>query len=163
MSLRETCRMFGDRLPPLTHDEQPVDGARLLWAIAGVESSYGAQREFARIEPAYQPGGSMYRGSENVRALWHRYGALAACSYGTWQMMAATAAELGFSGHPWELQADEMLAPLVAAYLWRSKARTLREALDAYNSGSCRDRLIPEAYVRSGLAAYLRGWDGGPQ
>lgn len=162
MSLRDTCRAFGSQLPPLTHEGQPVEGARLLWALAGVESGYGIQREFARLEPAYQPGGKVYRESPAVRALWRRLGAPAACSWGTWQMMATTAAELGHAGHPCALQDDQVLAPLVAAYLWRARPATLREALDAYNSGSCRDRIVPEAYIRSGVAAYLRGWDGGP-
>jgi hypothetical protein len=162
VSLRDTCHAFGPDVPPLTHDGQPVDGSRFLWALASIESSYGAQRDFARIEPAYQPKGEMYRQSSTVQALWRQYGALAACSFGTWQMMATTAHDLGFTGHPCELQTDAILAPLVVRYLQRSKATTLRDALDAYNSGSCRDRIIPDAYIRTGVAAYLAGWERGP-
>lgn len=163
MSLRDTCHAFGPDVPPTTHDGQPVDGARLLWALAGVESSYGAQRDFARIEPSYQPCGATYRRSEAMRDLWRQYGALAACSYGSWQMMAITARELGHTGHPCELQHDEALAPLVIKYLQRAHANTLADTLDAYNSGSCRDKIIPEAYIRTGVAAYVAGWDRGPK
>jgi|WetSurMetagenome_2_1015567.scaffolds.fasta_scaffold65027_2 hypothetical protein len=163
MRLREVCRSFGPQVPPLTHDGEPVEGGLVLWAFAGVESSYGTRREFARIEPAYQPGGGMYRQSEKVRALWRRYGALAACSFGTWQMMATTAQDLGHGGHPVELQMDTTLAPLVIHYLMRSQATTLREAADAYNSGTQRDKFVPEAYIQAVTAAYVAGWDRGPQ
>jgi hypothetical protein len=165
MSLRDTCHAFGAALtlPLEAFEGTPVEGARLLWALAGVESTYGRDREVARLEPAYQPGGSVYRGSSAIRELWGHYGALAACSFGTWQMMAPTARELGHTGHPCDLQTDVVLAPLVVRFLDRRRPSSLAEVADAYNSGSCRDRIIPEAYIRTFLAAYRAGWSRGPQ
>jgi hypothetical protein len=165
MSLRDTCLAAAPLLtvPLAPFEGEPVDTARLLWALAGIESTYGRDREYCRIEPAYQPTGDVYRKSQALRDLWRRYGALAACSLGTWQMMAITARELGHSGHPIELQADAALVYLVVRYLERARPATLPDVFDAYNSGSCRDRIIPDAYIRSGLAAYRAGWTRGPQ
>jgi hypothetical protein len=78
-------------------------------------------------------------------------------------MMAATARDLGHTGHPIELQQDAVLAPLVVRYLERAHATTLADAADAYNSGSCRDRIIPEAYIRQAVATYRAGWERGPR
>lgn len=163
-TLRALCRTVGPTLPlrldPFEGAE--VDAACLLWALAGVESSYGRDRLVARIEPSYQPRGVMYVRSPLVRARWAEYGALAACSWGTWQMMAPTAWELGFTGDPWRLVENEVLAPLVVRYVASRQPRTLPQVFDAYNSGSCRDRIVPEAYIHRGLAAYRAGWAAGP-
>lgn len=161
-TLREICthqaRHIGG-LDGLKHDEQPVDGGRLLYTIAGLESTFGQRREFVRFEPGYGPGGYYYRNAEHVRELWHRYGVLAASSFGSFQVMFITAYELGFKGHPIDLQQDMLSAYWAARligdrFIARQKASSLREIFDAYNSGNWRDGVIPVNYVTKGVKLY---------
>jgi hypothetical protein len=162
MTLRETCQSVGPTLPAIAHNGVPCDGALVLWAFAGIESTFGRDREVPRFEASYAPGGYMYRTSPLVRALWAQYGRPGASSWGTWQMMLPTARDLGFAGEPHELTHDAVLAPLFARYLVRSQALTLVDCADAYNSGNYRDRIIPVDYMAGIVTAYERGWAGGP-
>ncbi len=59
----------------------PLDKVRLLWGIAGVESSFGFNSS-PRHETGYCYGGR-YLDPEATRA----WGCLAHCSYGPWQVM----------------------------------------------------------------------------
>jgi hypothetical protein len=59
-----------------------LDGkVRLLWGIAGVESSFGVNCQ-PRHEPGYCYGGKYYKPYSSK--VW---GCLAHCSYGAWQVM----------------------------------------------------------------------------
>lgn len=84
----DACRFWGENLAPLTPS---LDGARLLWAIAGNESSFGVNVT-PRHEPAYDIGGSL-AGNPQQAALIEQFGSAAACSYGVWQLMLANAPE----------------------------------------------------------------------
>lgn len=137
----------------------PVNGAVLLWALAGIESDYGRLSDFARHETAYMPGGTYYRHSTQLRALWERYGVLAACSLGPFQIMLPTAVEMGYDGPPHGLlepfTAAEIAARLILKRHVRQRgAKLLAEVFDAYNSGTHRDAIVPEKYIKKGLAAY---------
>lgn len=76
--IADACRAYGAQLTDLPDG---VDGAQLLWALAGNESSFGANCT-PRYEPAYDVGGR-YADA----ALLARFGRAAACSYGPWQIM----------------------------------------------------------------------------
>lgn len=134
----------------------------MLWALAAVESTYGRDRQHRRVEPSYMPGGEEYRRSPQIRSLWARWGEEGASSYGAWQMMYATALDLGFAGPPEGLIPDEVLAPLVVAYVHRSGALVLADVADAYNSGNYRDVFRPLEYMAKVVVAYELGWNAGP-
>jgi hypothetical protein len=76
------CREYGPELGPLPAG---VDGVQLLWALAGVESSFGYDTT-PRHEPAYDRGGR-YATHAPMPLLLAKYGSAAACSYGPWQVM----------------------------------------------------------------------------
>lgn len=83
------CREYGQRINQLP---EPIDGAQLLWAISGVESSFGAN-SVPRFEPAYGPGGRYADAS-----LFQEHGRLAASSLGPWQLMFVNCPP-GFTPH----------------------------------------------------------------
>lgn len=156
------CYRFGSQITGLIDSEgRPVDGVRLLWAIAGNESDYGRLAEYARHEPAYMPGGRYYQRAFDQRVAWQRWGIAAACSWGAWQVMAPTAREMGYDGPPSGLMDHEACcrwatALIVHRFIDAHGARSLRDVLDAYNSGNHADRVVPADYITKGLAAYAR-------
>ena len=78
------CVEYGSKL-----QELPVGiiGKQLLWALAGNESSFGADT-IPRHEPAFDKGG-YYADKPPMPDLLLRYGSPAACSYGPWQILYA--------------------------------------------------------------------------
>lgn len=76
------CAQYGPQVAPLPDG---IDGAQLLWAMSGNESSFGANVT-PRHEAAFDVGG-IYGASEQMAPLLALYGAAAACSYGPWQIM----------------------------------------------------------------------------
>lgn len=76
------CKKCAFQVGPLPDG---VDAAQLLWALAGVESSFGADCT-PRHEPAYDVGGK-YSTHAPMPTLLKMYGTAAACSYGPWQVM----------------------------------------------------------------------------
>ena len=78
------CRRHaGDLLTPASWQGTPLDKVRLLWGIAGVESSFGLNCN-PRHEEGYCYGGRYFN-----PALTSEFGCLAHCSYGPWQVMFA--------------------------------------------------------------------------
>jgi hypothetical protein len=76
------CRKHGTGvLVPVKWQGTPLDRTKLLWAIAGVESSFGLN-SVPRHEPGYCYGGRYFD-----RERTHEWGCLAHCSYGPWQVM----------------------------------------------------------------------------
>jgi hypothetical protein len=164
VTLREACDAFGASLTGIvTHDGQPVDGPLMLWAISGNESSFGRDREHVRVEPAYSPGGRYYLTSPELRDYYKRFGALACASLGSFQIMSITAKELGFCGNPADLMNDDVCAQwmsklIAERFVKHQGATKLSEILDAYNSGSLRDKMIPVQYIRTGIFHYEQGF-----
>lgn len=158
----QRCYQYGGHIVGLKDDDgHAVDGVRLLWAIAGCESDYGRQAEFARHEAAYMPGGRYYQQALEQRKAWQRWGITAACSWGAWQLMAPTARELGYDGPPWGLADHDVCCHwattlIVHRFIDGHGAKTLRHVLDAYNSGFHRDAVVPSEYINRGLQAYAR-------
>ncbi len=156
----QACYREGGQILGLVDDAgRAVDGVRLLWAIAGIESDYGRLADYARHEPAYMPGGRYYQQAFAQRQAWARWGVLAACSFGPFQIMHATARELGFDGSPALLMEPQTCAEwarrlIVRRFIESHGATTLRHVLDSYNSGTYRDANVPADYIRKGLAAY---------
>ena len=81
LQVAQLCRTFGPRLAL----PAGIDGAQLLWAIAGTESSFGAD-SVPRHEPAYCFAGALFDKPASVA-----WGCWAHCSYGPWQVMFANA------------------------------------------------------------------------
>lgn len=145
-----------------------LDGDVLLEAIAHVESSGGANN-WPRLEAAYMPKGVTVTAqgrlifgtgacfNEIVRKRWLKWGVSSAGSYGPWQILYHTAADLGFAGAPWELWSPETVRMFVIARLRKIEkagARTVEEFADAWNSGNFRDTIIPSVYINEVKAAY---------
>ena len=84
--LASVCRLWGPKLGPLPTGVNPT---QFLWAIAGVESSFGGNCQ-ARHEPAYDVGGK-YAAHTPLPTLLSRYGSAGACSYGPWQILLCNA------------------------------------------------------------------------
>lgn len=127
------CRKYGPQL----NLPAGLDGARLLWAISGNESSFGEDCT-PRHENAYDKGGFFYIHSAEDAALVDRYGPLAASSFGPWQVMLINAP--GCS--PLDLEDDpEKCAQAVVIFINHfiigfRKAKTLEQIAQTYNSGN---------------------------
>ena len=157
--LARLCKIFGASLTPDlagTDDGsgKPIDGARLLWAISGRESSFGKNMT-PRHEPAYDVGGLYWRTSEEVKQGVGRYGRDFACSYGPLQIMACNA-----SGHtPEELGSDPeaalgaAVAHLKIIILYRQMAKTIAEICQCWNGGHIGARTTP-GYVGEVMRHY---------
>lgn len=162
------CQQHGIVLDGLiTHQDRPVPGAHVLWTISGLESSFGDQALYVRHEPAFMPPGGIYwKRSQTLQRLYYRYGVLAACSYGAFQVMFITAYEMGFNDHPIKLQ-DHDLCAMMAARLIRRRfidhqhAKTINAIFDAYNSGNWHDAAQPLAYIHKGIGMFDLEFDDG--
>jgi hypothetical protein len=76
------CRIRSrDLLQPRQGDLAALDPSKLLWAFAGVESSFG-QNSHPRHEQGY-----CYNGRYFQQKATEQWGCLAHCSYGPWQVM----------------------------------------------------------------------------
>ena len=148
-----------------------IDGALLLEAIAHVETS-GGRMNWPRIEAAYIPKGlaieiqgRVVSGTgvcvnDVVRERWKKWAPdswVTAASWGPWQILYHTAADLGYAGQPWGLWPADGSRPWVIRRLMKIAARgatTVEQFADAWNSGSFRDRNIPALYIASVVGAY---------
>jgi len=70
-----------DVFTPVHWQGSPVDSAKLLWALSGVESTFGLNSN-PRHEQGYCVGGRYFDST-----LTEQWGCLAHCSYGPWQVM----------------------------------------------------------------------------
>ena len=163
LALIDVCKQVGPQLDGIVmHHEKPVHGATLLYAITGNESSFGTRAEFVRAEPAYMRGGMYFERAAHLRQQWFRWGVLAASSFGAFQLLYITAYELGFRGHPIDLQQHDISARWVNTLITERFVRTrgvqtLRDLLDAYNSGRHTDAHVPERYIAEGIKHYETG------
>jgi hypothetical protein len=138
--ISDACREYGSKLENLP---QNIDGPQLLFAISGNESSFGANCT-PRYEPAYDTGG-IYADT----AFLARFGRLAACSLGPWQIMFANCPP-NFT--PESMQFLSNCAVATAAFLSRQLARfeptSLASIAAIWNGGN------PGAIVKPQVAAY---------
>ncbi len=136
----------------LLHVPSGIDGAQLLWALAGKESSFGAN-SIPRHEVGYCTG----KYSAGLTQATAEYGHGAHCSYGPWQLLWANTKRLQ---SPEKTFADLRLcmlntvAFLNSEILGRQHAMTLEEVADAYNSGNFRDKNVPQAYIEEVISHY---------
>lgn len=140
-------------LPPSLQGEDP---ARILAAIAHNESYYGKYNQ-PRVEPGYSPGGYYFRRAAHVRDEFDQWGAMAAASHGSFQILHIVAWELGYRGRPAALQDDALgigfAIRLINRRIVVRGAQTLVEIADAYNSGCFKDANVPHRYIQKFLAA----------
>lgn len=143
------CRKYGPQLRLEATDDgtgQPINGMRLLWALAGNESSFGANCT-PRFEPSYYTDGAYYRHSARVRELVALYDREGASSFGPWQLLLVNTKLT-----PAQMADPEMACQATVEFINRyiislQRASTLSQIADAYNSGSWRDLHVPEGYV----------------
>lgn len=129
-----------------------ANGVALLAALAEAESWFGVYN-IPKYEPAYDSGGRYFD-----HKLWMKWGSWAACSYSSWQIMYPVAIELGFDGRPQDLWDDETAIHWVMEYIDRRILKrgcnTVEQFADAYNSGSFKDRNVPELYIEKFVGHY---------
>jgi hypothetical protein len=147
-----------------------IDGARLLDAIAAVETSRGANN-WPRVEAGWVPKGVTLTiqgrlvvgrypsgiGAAVVATRWTLWGIGSAASWGRWQILFHTAADLGYRGAPWALHEDDIGRPWVIARLNKisnTGAATVEDFADAWNSGTYRDSIVPVEYIAAVSKAY---------
>jgi hypothetical protein len=130
-----------------------VDSSRLLRALCLVETD-GGRNNCANHEPAYMPAGERFTiegrivtgtgkyFNELARSRWQKFGLPTSASWGPWQILYHTAANLGFTGLPWDLYAFGTSEPYVKAQLLKiaaNGAASIGDFADAWNSGTFRD------------------------
>ena len=133
-----------------------VDKCRFLYALSGVESSFGQVNQ-PRYEPAYGPTGMYFIKSQNLREQFSLHGKAAASSWGPWQILYIVAQEYGFKGLPVDLSSPAISAPYVVHHLnsfVKRGADTLVKVLDCYNTGNSRDKNVPHKYIEKFWKAY---------
>lgn len=80
--IAQLCReRAADLFTPTNWQGTPIDKVRLLWGISGVESSFGLNST-PRHENGYCYGGRYFDAPASAK-----WGCLAHCSYGPWQVM----------------------------------------------------------------------------
>jgi hypothetical protein len=135
---------MGPQLAPLP---KGVDGAKLLWALSGNESSYGLNTT-PRHEPAFDAGGT-YGDGPVMRPLLAKFGKAAACSYGPWQLMFCNA-PAGFTPESFgDLhQCAVATVERLNAFLRKWQPQALAGIAECWNGGH------PMANPVAGVAAY---------
>lgn len=134
------CRELGPKLVGLPDG---VDGTRLLWGIAGCESSFGSNA-VPKFEDAYYSG--RYSANIDQHRLNELYGRNGASSFGPWQVMLVNAPQ---GSTPQSFTSAHYGAVAAVAVLNRimrtQKPKTLGDIGDAFNSGNSRDNnRVPE-------------------
>ena len=129
--------------PPvkITQAEKNIDQERLLAAIRKKESSDGKDKR-----DRYEPGVAsdlrdrfdvLYKRTQN--AIKKHGVKRVATSYGPYQVIAATAYDLGFTGEPEELRAQDLSKEYAEKYIkWlikSTKTSNIRDVVSAYNAG----------------------------
>ncbi|HVJ09286.1 MAG TPA: hypothetical protein VM554_12970 [Acidisarcina sp.] len=138
----EVCRVWGAKLwLPMG-----IDGPRLLWALSGCESSFGANCT-PRHEQAYCTG--RYSQNPRVVELTREFGHDAHCSFGPWQILLVNCSPFTTPEDFVRLGrcAMETASFLNTRILRGQHAPTVEAIADAYNSGDWRDRLVPDRYI----------------
>ncbi len=143
-----------------------IDIDRLLRAIHRQET----QRAYGlRVEPGYMPKGHVFwmQGRRYVgtgtaltkvaSARWDAHGVWSAMSYGPYQILYQTAADLGYDGEPCNLMDPVTCHRWARRFIERQLARgasTVRQLADAYNTGNYFDAIHNVEYERNVEAFY---------
>ena len=145
--LAAACKQFGTQVGPLPIG---VKGAQLLWALAGVESSYGRNCQ-PRHEPAYDHGGT-YATHLPMPTLLKRYPYEGACSFGPFQLLLCNAPlSYGPSSFDNLTLATQPAVSYLNLLLRRYQPKTLAEIGECWNAG----HVTPDPiYERKLAAAY---------
>lgn len=137
---------------PATGELAERQPGQILWAFAGGESSFGDNCA-PRHEKAYCRGGRYYDAT-----LTKKWGCLAHCSYGPWQVLFVN---YGIGYEPPNLIQGALALELCILMAIRrlniaihQGATELRQLADAYNSGNFHDDIVPEEYITSVLENY---------
>ena len=138
------------------------DGKALLGALAENESAFD-RGDAPRFEPSYYYGSKKYLSNQVLQGAVRAQGALAACSWGPYQIMAYNAIRFGYplTEPLYGLWHVEVSAPyvvqLVEEILTDQKPQTPEQFADSYNSGNYRDTITPAvAKYRADFAAHFR-------
>lgn len=125
------CHLLGRTVGPLPYG---VDGSQLLWALSGVESSFGANCT-PRHEPAFDTGGK-YGSHAPMPSLIAQFGSpAAACSYGPLQVMLCNA--LGLTPADFDDLGEAFYASIsfLNSLLRRFQPQSLDEIGECWNAG----------------------------
>ena len=128
------------------------DGRALLGALAENESAFD-ELKAPRFEGSYYYGSAKYKAQtpqgQVLREAIKLQGALAACSWGPWQIMALNAMRFGYPLRAplynlWNPDVSgPYVAKLVVEILTQQRPPNPAEFGDAYNSGNWRDPMTP--------------------
>jgi len=141
-----------------TSNGKPIDGVRLLWALCGVESSFGANMA-PRHEPSWDKGGALYTASTDLQEYIAKYPYDGACSYGPLQVMAYNLQPYT----PEQLAADPALTFAASIKFFNHyviehwKDKTLHDICDTWNGGNPKAKISP-AYTTTLLTTTMEGW-----
>jgi hypothetical protein len=136
-----------------------VDAAQLMWAIAGNESSFGANCT-PRHEPAYDVGGK-YGNGPVMAPLLKLYGSAAACSYGPWQIMYCNVPlmiDSNFESFDDPNQAALISATFLKNQLWKFRPDSLAQIGEIWNEGHEEGTAqgLPVTSANPEVAAYVQ-------
>jgi len=145
-----------------------VDADKLLRAIAAVETS-GGKNNWPRVEAAWVPKGLAFTVQGHIvtgtgtamspiaSLRWAKWGLGSAASWGWWQILYHTAADLGHTGAPHELfdpGVSEIWVYKRLKQIAGKGATTVEQFADAWNSGNFKDAIIPTKYIADVKAFY---------
>lgn len=140
-----------------------IDNARVLHALADVESNHGERHLATLHEAAYCYKGRYYTAPTggDLRRLSRVYGCLAHSSFSSWQLLFMAAYEEGFRGDPCELRNDAEAIHWVIRFLNRRiydryTILTPEKIADAWNSGRADDDNVPTGYIDKFMSAYTK-------
>ena len=133
------CKEYGPQIVGLP---EGVDGAQLLWAMSGNESSFGANC-LPRHEPAFDVSG-VYGNGPIMKPLLEKFGSMAAFSYGPWQIMFCNAPS---DYTPDSFNSLDKASHATVAFLNKLIARwnpaNLAEIGECWNGGHVMKTMIP--------------------
>jgi len=155
--------------PGITNISSTINKPALLCAIADNESSFGDDCN-PRLEASYIRGSvRKYLGIDPTgrhgkwyeAEPWEAWGILSAMSHGPTQIMGTVLWGLGYKDNPAYLGEDvgvQVAVQYTVAYInaRANGAQTVEQVADAYNSGSYKDRFVPQAYVNAFKQNYDR-------
>lgn len=127
-----------------------IDPVKLLWAIAGRETTFGDNCTTMH-EQAYCYGGK-YSKDAVVKSLSYEFGCLAHQSYGPWQILFYEAHRFDPKATPVQLLTSPsycggLVIKKLNEIFTKQGVKTVREIADAWNSGTARDSIIPKDYM----------------